>query len=36
MAVMAAIVAIGVAVDRILFQPLEVRVRRRWGLLEAT
>ncbi len=35
MAVMAAIVAIGVAVDRLLFRPLEVRVRRRWGLAGA-
>ena len=36
MAVMTAIVAIGVAVDRLLFRILEVRVRRRWGLAEAT
>ncbi len=36
MAVMAAIVAIGMAVDRVLFRILELRVRRRWGLLEAT
>jgi len=35
MAVMAAIVAIGVVMDRILFQAVETRVRRRWGL-EAT
>ena len=35
MGVMAAIVAIGVAVDRVLFRVLELRVRRRWGLLEA-
>lgn len=35
MAVMAAIVAIGVAVDRVLFRGLELRVRRRWGLAEA-
>jgi NitT/TauT family transport system permease protein len=35
-AVMLAIVAIGVAVDRLLFRPVEVRVRRRWGLVEAT
>ena len=36
MAVMVAIVAIGVAVDQLLFRVLEVRVRRRWGLVEAT
>jgi NitT/TauT family transport system permease protein len=36
MGVMAAIVAIGMAVDRVLFRVLELRVRRRWGLLEAT
>jgi NitT/TauT family transport system permease protein len=36
MAVMAAIVAIGVAVDHLLFRILELRVRRRWGLAEAT
>ena len=36
MAVMAAIVAIGVAVDHLLFRVLELRVRRRWGLAEAT
>ena len=35
MGVMVAIVAIGVAVDRVLFRVLELRVRRRWGLLEA-
>jgi NitT/TauT family transport system permease protein len=35
MAVMAAIVAIGVAIDRVLFRVLELRVRRRWGLVEA-
>jgi NitT/TauT family transport system permease protein len=35
MAVMAVIVAIGMAVDRVLFRILELRVRRRWGLLEA-
>jgi NitT/TauT family transport system permease protein len=34
MGVMAAIVAIGVAVDRILFRTLELWVRRRWGLTE--
>jgi NitT/TauT family transport system permease protein len=31
---MAAIVAIGMAVDRVLFRVLELRVRRRWGLAE--
>ncbi len=36
MGVMASIVAIGMAVDRVLFRILELRVRRRWGLLEAT
>jgi NitT/TauT family transport system permease protein len=35
MGVMAAIVAIGVTVDKVLFRILEVRVRRRWGLVEA-
>ncbi len=35
MAVMAAIVVIGVAVDRVVFRALELRVRRRWGLAEA-
>jgi NitT/TauT family transport system permease protein len=35
MGVMVAIVAIGVAVDRVVFRVLELRVRRRWGLLEA-
>ncbi|HEY6100003.1 MAG TPA: ABC transporter permease, partial [Anaeromyxobacter sp.] len=34
MAVMAAIVVIGVAVDQVLFRLLELRVRRRWGLVE--
>ncbi|HSD22214.1 MAG TPA: ABC transporter permease [Anaeromyxobacter sp.] len=34
MGVMVAIVAIGVVVDRVLFRVLELRVRRRWGLLE--
>jgi NitT/TauT family transport system permease protein len=34
MGVMAAIVAIGMTVDRALFRVLELRVRRRWGLLE--
>ncbi len=32
MAVMIAIVAVGAAVDQILFRMIEVRVRRRWGL----
>jgi NitT/TauT family transport system permease protein len=36
MAVMVVIVAIGMTVDRVLFRILELRVRRRWGLLEAT
>ena len=36
MGVMASIVAIGMVVDRVLFRLLELRVRRRWGLLEAT
>jgi NitT/TauT family transport system permease protein len=35
MAVMTAIVAVGVAVDQGLFRFLELRVRRRWGLTEA-
>jgi sulfonate transport system permease protein len=35
MAVMVAIVVIGVVMDRIIFQAVEIRVRRRWGL-EAT
>lgn len=34
LAVMAAIVLIGTAVDHLLFRPVELRVRRRWGLLE--
>jgi NitT/TauT family transport system permease protein len=33
--VMASIVAIGIAVDQVLFRILELRVRRRWGLVEA-
>jgi NitT/TauT family transport system permease protein len=33
LAVMLAIVAVGVAVDRVLFRTLEQRVRRRWGLV---
>jgi NitT/TauT family transport system permease protein len=36
MAVMAVIVAIGMAVDKVLFRILELRIRRRWGLVEAT
>jgi NitT/TauT family transport system permease protein len=35
MAVMVSIVAIGVGVDRLLFRLLELRIRRRWGLVEA-
>lgn len=35
MAVMVSIVLIGVAVDQVLFRILELRVRRRWGLVEA-
>jgi sulfonate transport system permease protein len=35
MAVMVAIVIVGVAVDQGLFRILELRVRRRWGLAEA-
>ncbi len=35
MGVMVAIVAIGMTVDRVLFRVLELRVRRRWGLVEA-
>ncbi len=33
MAVMLAIILIGTAVDRLVFQSLELRIRRRWGLL---
>lgn len=33
--VMASIVAIGIAVDQVLFRIVELRVRRRWGLVEA-
>ncbi len=36
MGVMVTIVAVGVAVDQGLFRILELRVRRRWGLVEAT
>jgi len=35
-AVMITIIAIGTATDRLLFQSIELRVRRRWGLLPAT
>jgi NitT/TauT family transport system permease protein len=35
MAVMVAIIAIGITVDRVLFQTVEVRLRRRWGLAGA-
>ncbi len=35
MGVMATIVAIGIAVDQIVFRAVELRVRRRWGLAEA-
>ena len=34
MGVMVAIVTIGVVIDRVLFRVLELRVRRRWGLVE--
>jgi NitT/TauT family transport system permease protein len=33
MAVMLAIIAVGVVMDKLLFQTIEARVRRRWGLL---
>ncbi len=36
MAVMLAIVGVGYLFDRVLFQTLETKVRRRWGLLAAT
>jgi NitT/TauT family transport system permease protein len=35
MAVMLSIIAVGTAIDRLLFQTVEVRVRRRWGLTTA-
>lgn len=35
-AVMIAIIALGMAMDRLLFQTIEMRVRRRWGLLPAS
>ena len=36
MAVMIAIIAVGSVVDQVLFRLVEVRIRRRWGLAEAT
>lgn len=36
MAVMLAIIAIGVTVDRVLFQTVEAKLRRRWGLTTAS
>jgi len=33
MAVMLAIIALGILVDRVLFQTVERRVRQRWGLV---
>ena len=35
MAVMVAIILVGISVDRLLFQTVELRVRRRWGLAPA-
>jgi NitT/TauT family transport system permease protein len=35
MAVMVAIILVGTFIDRVLFQTVEVRVRRRWGLAAA-
>jgi NitT/TauT family transport system permease protein len=35
MAVMVAIILVGTFIDRVLFQTVEVRVRRRWGLATA-
>jgi NitT/TauT family transport system permease protein len=35
MAVMVAIILIGITVDRVLFQTVEVRLRRRWGLTQS-
>jgi NitT/TauT family transport system permease protein len=35
-AVMIAIIALGTVMDRLLFQTVETRVRRRWGLLPAS
>ncbi len=36
MGAMVSIVVIGVAVDQVIFRTLEARIRRRWGLAEAT
>jgi NitT/TauT family transport system permease protein len=36
MAVMLAIVGVGAVVDQVLFRIVELRIRRRWGLAEAT
>lgn len=36
MAVMLAIILIGTSVDRLLFQTVELRIRRRWGLVPTT
>jgi len=36
MAVMLAIIGVGMLVDRLLFSTLELRVRKRWGLIAAT
>jgi NitT/TauT family transport system permease protein len=36
MAVMLAIVAVGMLTDRLLFQSVEFRIRRRWGLLPSS
>jgi len=36
MAVMLAIILIGISVDRFLFQTVELRIRRRWGLVATT
>ncbi len=36
MAVMVCIVAVGLAIDQVLFGAVEGRIRRRWGLVEAT
>jgi NitT/TauT family transport system permease protein len=36
MAVMIAIVLIGVLIDRVVFRTVETRVRRRWGLVRAS
>ena len=35
MAVMVAIILVGITVDRVVFQTVELRVRRRWGLVAA-